>query len=159
MKAIYITDKVSFDIYENESAVCSSEPEVLLDFTGYDYGARGGKTLSVFIEDLNLPEKDTYGVQEVNEVMKRSDSTNVYILDRLLITVCTFLQLLRQLLDNRALYKLQKPFEWRLLEDLVVIATMNTSFKQPATGCRTSISKRLKVCYKFILYLVFHQGN
>ncbi|CAB3999965.1 Hypothetical predicted protein, partial [Paramuricea clavata] len=86
---------------------------------GYDYGARGGKTLSVFIEDLNLPEADMYGVQEVNE-------------------------LLRQVLDYRALYKLQKPFEWRLLEDLVVIATMNTSFKPPATGFHTPISKRLK---------------
>ena len=67
--------------------------------------------------------------------------------DRLITTLFSFLQLLRQLLDNRALYKLQKPFEWRVLEDLVVIATMNISFKQPATGCRTSISKRLKVCY------------
>jgi hypothetical protein len=37
---------------------------------GYDYGARGGKTLSVFVEDLNLPQADMYGVQEVNEVMK-----------------------------------------------------------------------------------------
>ncbi|XP_028415382.1 dynein heavy chain 8, axonemal-like isoform X2 [Dendronephthya gigantea] len=86
---------------------------------GYDYGARGGKILSVFIEDLNLPEADVFGIQEVNE-------------------------LLRQLLDDRALYKLQKPFEWRKLEDLVVIATMNTSFKAPATGSHTPISNRLK---------------
>ena len=34
-----------------------------------------------FIEDLNLPEADTYGVQEVNEVIRISYSTNVYILD------------------------------------------------------------------------------
>lgn len=41
---------------------------------GYDYGARGGKTLSVFIEDLNLPEADMYGIQEVNEVQLPIDS-------------------------------------------------------------------------------------
>ena len=66
-------------------------------------------------------------------------------------SVFFILQLLRQVLDYRALYKLQKPFEWRLLEDLVVVATMNTSFKPPATGFHTPISKRLKVCYKLVL--------
>ena len=69
MKVIYITDKVSFDIYENKSVVRSSVQDVLFNWLGYDYGARGGKTLSVFIEDLNLPEEDIYGVQEVNEVI------------------------------------------------------------------------------------------
>ena len=42
---------------------------MLFNWLGYDYGARSGKTLSVFIEDLNLPEEDIYGVQEVNEVI------------------------------------------------------------------------------------------
>lgn len=36
---------------------------------GYDYGARGGKSLDVFIEDLNVPDVNIYGVQEINEVM------------------------------------------------------------------------------------------
>ena len=66
--------------------------------------------------------------------------------DNLYKSVFFIFQLLRQVLDYRALYKLQKPFEWRLLEDLVVVATMNTSFKPPATGFHTPISKRLKVC-------------
>ena len=36
--------------------------------SGFVYGAKKGKTLSVFIDDLNLPKPDKYGVQEVNEV-------------------------------------------------------------------------------------------
>lgn len=34
------------------------------------YGAKKGKILNVFIDDLSLPLKDQFGTQEVNEVRK-----------------------------------------------------------------------------------------
>ena len=32
------------------------------------YGAKKGKILNMFIDDLSLPQRDQYGTQEVNEV-------------------------------------------------------------------------------------------
>lgn len=32
------------------------------------YGAKRGKILNMFIDDLSLPQRDQYGTQEVNEV-------------------------------------------------------------------------------------------
>ncbi|XP_022081686.1 dynein gamma chain, flagellar outer arm-like [Acanthaster planci] len=64
---------------------------------GFVYGARDNKRLQLFIDDLNLPPADEHGVQRCNE-------------------------LLRQLLDDRVLVTLQKPFEWRTIQDLVVLS-------------------------------------
>ncbi|XP_071818739.1 dynein axonemal heavy chain 5-like isoform X4 [Apostichopus japonicus] len=69
---------------------------------GFVYGAKDNKRLQVFIDDLNLPPEDEGGVQRCNE-------------------------LLRQLLDDRALVGLQKPFEWRTIEDLVVLSSFTKS--------------------------------
>ena len=35
---------------------------------GFVYGAREGKRLQLFIDDLNLPTPDEFGVQRCNEV-------------------------------------------------------------------------------------------
>ncbi|XP_041462850.1 dynein heavy chain 8, axonemal-like [Lytechinus variegatus] len=69
---------------------------------GFVYGARDNKRFQLFIDDINLPPCDEHGVQRCNELM-------------------------RQLLDERLLITLQKPFEWRTIEDLVVLSacTMN----------------------------------
>ena len=37
---------------------------------GFVYGAKKGKILNMFIDDLSLPQKDQFGTQEVNEVCK-----------------------------------------------------------------------------------------
>lgn len=37
-------------------------------FSGFVYGAKEKKKLQVFIDDLNLPSTDEYGVQSCNEV-------------------------------------------------------------------------------------------
>ncbi|XP_063775387.1 uncharacterized protein LOC134910927 [Pseudophryne corroboree] len=66
---------------------------------GFLYGARDGKTLQLFIDDLNLPTPDENGVQCCNE-------------------------LLRMLLDDNVLVGLHKPFEWQTLEGLLVKAVM-----------------------------------
>ncbi|XP_071504103.1 dynein axonemal heavy chain 5-like [Diadema antillarum] len=70
---------------------------------GFVYGARDNKRLQLFVDDINLPPCDEHGVQRSNE-------------------------LLRQLVDERVLVTLQKPFEWRTIEDLVLLSacTMNT---------------------------------
>ena len=38
------------------------------DDPGFVYGAKKGKILNMFIDDLSLPQRDQYGTQEVNEV-------------------------------------------------------------------------------------------
>ncbi|KAK3577475.1 hypothetical protein CHS0354_032326 [Potamilus streckersoni] len=69
---------------------------------GFVYGAKEKKKLKVFIDDVNLPLEDEYGVQKCNE-------------------------LLRQLLDDKVLCTLQKPFEWRTVEGLTVVSAMAMS--------------------------------
>ena len=41
-----------------------------LGILGFVYGAKKGKILNMFIDDLSLPQKDQCGAQEVNEVCK-----------------------------------------------------------------------------------------
>lgn len=67
---------------------------------GFVYGAKSGKILNIFIDDLSLPQRDQYGTQEVNE-------------------------LLRQVLDEKVLFNTKKPFDRRVLEGVVVTAAMN----------------------------------
>ncbi|GFN75495.1 dynein beta chain, ciliary [Plakobranchus ocellatus] len=69
---------------------------------GFVYGAKDNKKLKVFIDDLNLPACDENGIQRCNE-------------------------LLRQLLDERQLCTIQKPFEWRTVEGMSVISAMALS--------------------------------
>ncbi|KAM9316607.1 uncharacterized protein PAF06_007656 [Gastrophryne carolinensis] len=66
---------------------------------GFLYGARDGKKLYIFIDDLNLPTADENGVQSCNE-------------------------LLRMILDDKVLVQLNKPFERKVLEGLLVKAAM-----------------------------------
>ncbi|XP_041109797.1 dynein heavy chain 8, axonemal-like [Polyodon spathula] len=62
---------------------------------GFVYGAKDGKTLQIFIDDINLPESQCCG------------------------------ELLRQVLDDKVLVKHSKPFECRQIEALVVQAAMS----------------------------------
>ncbi|XP_077137822.1 dynein axonemal heavy chain 5-like [Ranitomeya variabilis] len=66
---------------------------------GFIYGAKDGKTLQLFIDDLHLPTPDENGIQHCNE-------------------------LLRMLLDDKTLVRFNKPFEWQTLEGLLVKAVM-----------------------------------
>ncbi|XP_025098007.1 LOW QUALITY PROTEIN: dynein gamma chain, flagellar outer arm-like [Pomacea canaliculata] len=66
---------------------------------GFVYGAKENKKLKVFIDDINLPSAQQDGVQRCNE-------------------------LLRQLLDNKVLCTLQKPFELQIVEGLTVFSAM-----------------------------------
>ncbi|XP_076466964.1 uncharacterized protein LOC143298129 [Babylonia areolata] len=83
---------------------------------GFVYGAKENKKLKVFIDDINLPETNPSGVQRCNE-------------------------LLRQLLDDRVLCTLQKPFESRTVEGLTVFSAMALT-DYPAIANR-ELSERL----------------
>ncbi|XP_064629693.1 uncharacterized protein LOC135488785 isoform X2 [Lineus longissimus] len=67
---------------------------------GFVFGAKENKQLQIFVDDLNLPVPDEFGIQKTNE-------------------------LLRQLLDDKVLCTLQKPFEWRTIEGLVILSSMS----------------------------------
>ncbi|XP_070568705.1 dynein axonemal heavy chain 5-like isoform X4 [Ptychodera flava] len=75
---------------------------------GFVYGARDNKRLQIFIDDLNLPNPDEHGTQ-------RS------------------LELLRQMVDDKLLVTLKKPFEWRTLQGLVILSAM-TMHEFPSTS-------------------------
>ncbi|KAG8582082.1 hypothetical protein GDO81_007910 [Engystomops pustulosus] len=66
---------------------------------GFIYGAKDGKILQLFIDDLHLPKPDDNGVQHCNE-------------------------LLRMILDDKTLVRFSKPFEWQTVEGLLVKAVM-----------------------------------
>ncbi|XP_052089132.1 uncharacterized protein LOC127725852 isoform X10 [Mytilus californianus] len=83
---------------------------------GFVYGAKENKKLKVFIDDVNLPLPDNYKVQKCNE-------------------------LLRQLLDDKTLCTLEKPFEWKTVEGFNVIGAMSMS-DNPGVSC-TQLSERL----------------
>ncbi|XP_077977225.1 dynein axonemal heavy chain 8-like isoform X3 [Glandiceps talaboti] len=74
---------------------------------GFVYGARDNKRLQVFIDDLNLPNADEHGTQRT-------------------------LELLRQLVDDKVLVTLKKPFERRTIQGLVLLSAM-TMHELPST--------------------------
>ncbi|XP_063714091.1 dynein axonemal heavy chain 5-like isoform X5 [Symsagittifera roscoffensis] len=67
---------------------------------GFVYGAPEGKRLQVFLDDVNLPRCNHY-----------EPPAN---------------QLLRTLLDESVLMKADKPYEWRVIEDLTIVTSMVT---------------------------------
>ncbi|XP_068137634.1 dynein axonemal heavy chain 5-like isoform X2 [Hyperolius riggenbachi] len=85
---------------------------------GFIYGARDGKTLQLFIDDLNLPTSDENGIQSCNE-------------------------LLRMILDDKVLVGLNKPFEWQTLEGVLVKAAMSLP-KYANTTQRTAAQRLLR---------------
>lgn len=66
---------------------------------GFVYGAKENKKLKVFIDDINLPVGGSHGIQRCNE-------------------------LLRQLLDDRVVCTLEKPFESHIIEGLTIFSAM-----------------------------------
>ncbi|XP_053567991.1 uncharacterized protein LOC128657631 [Bombina bombina] len=85
---------------------------------GNIYGARDGKNLKLFIDDINLPTSNDNGVQCCNE-------------------------LLRMVLDDKTLVRLNKPFEWQLLEGIIVQAAMRLP-KYPSKAQTTFYQRLLR---------------
>ena len=60
------------------------------------------------------------------------------------VLFCTF-QLLRQLLDDKVLCTLQKPFEWKTVEGLTVISAMSMS-EYPSVNNQLMSTRMLVKC-------------
>eukprot|EP00794_Sanderia_malayensis_P000407 gene407-1042_t len=92
--------------------------DVMYHRQGFVYGAEDNKKLMLFIDDLN--------VATTNPDNTNFQSTN---------------ELLRQLVDSKMIFNLQKPFDRRYIEDLSITASLSIS--DAATLNTTQISDRL----------------
>ena len=46
--------------------------------SGFVYGAKKGKILNLFIDDLSIPQPDEFGIQGVNEVSYTLNANRVF---------------------------------------------------------------------------------
>ena len=75
-------------------------------FTGYTYGPKHGKTMQWYIDDLHLPLNSS----------PTADATS-----------CSSHDYLRQLIDARGLYNLDKRNEWSVVEDFVIFGSLTST--------------------------------
>ena len=78
---------------------------------GYTYGPKNGKVMQWFIDDLHLPLTTTYS----STTSANSKPSH-----------CCSHEYLRQLIDIKGLYNLDKKNEWSVVEDLVIFASLTS---------------------------------
>ena len=81
-----------------------------LIISGYTYGPKNGKVMQWFIDDLHLPL-----------VTPANSKPNL----------CSSHEYLRQLIDVKGLYNLEKKNEWSVIEDLVIFASLTSDSDAP----------------------------
>ena len=79
---------------------------------GYTYGPKNGKVIHWFIDDLHLPLTNTRSNNTASTNSKRLN--------------CSSHEYLRQLIDVKGLYNLEKKNEWSVVEDLVIFGSLTS---------------------------------
>jgi dynein heavy chain len=87
------------------------------------YGPPTGKRFVIFIDDLNMPKKETYGAQPPIEII-------------------------RQWMDHQGWYdRTEKSKPFKKIEDIIFVSAMG-----PPGGGRSSLTQRLQRHYNFLTY-------
>ena len=81
---------------------------IKIQFSGFVYGAEDNKKMILFCDDLNVATTKP----------KNQDFTSAN-------------ELLRQLLDSKMIFNLQKPFDRRFIEGLAITAALSTDQRSP----------------------------